>query len=126
MPDDWVIIEITNLDETDAVNEHNYTLICIVEAIEGMNIAPEVDWYHPNGSLVETGERLTVGPIETEGTVTILTLKFSPVLQSHDDGGVYSCRAQVTVPWMITQPPVRLESVNMVVISKLLSLMHVS
>ena len=83
-----------------------------------MNIAPEVHWYHPDGSLVETGGRLTVGTAETDGTVTTLTLTFSPVL--HDDGGVYSCRAQVTVPWMTTQPPVILDSMNMVVISKFL------
>ena len=85
-----------------------------------MNIVPEVHWYHPDGSLIETGGRLTVGTAETDGTVTTLTLTFSPV--TNDDGGVYSCRAQVTVPWMTTQPPVKLESINMVVISKFLSL----
>ena len=124
MPDSWATIEITDLSNGDVLHEHNYTLICTVQVIEGMNIVPKVHWYDVDGSLAETGERLTVGTAETDGTVTTLALTFSPVL--HDDGGVYSCRAQVTVPWMTTQPPVKLESVNMVVISELLSLMHVS
>ena len=83
-----------------------------------MNIAPQVQWYYPNGSKVEAGVRIKARAMETSGTVTSLTLTFSPVL--HEDGGVYSCRAQVTVPWMTTQPPVKQASINMPVISKLL------
>ena len=84
-----------------------------------MNITPQVYWYYPNGSQVETGGRLKVGTMETatNDSITTLSLVFSPVL--HDDGGVYSCRAQVTVPWMTTQPPVKQASVNMAVTSKL-------
>ena len=88
-----------------------------MRAIQGMNIAPQVQWYHPNGSQVEMDGRVELGVVETTGTVTFLSLTFSPVL--HDDGGVYSCRAQVTVPWMTTQPPVKQAGVNMAVISKL-------
>ena len=86
-----------------------------MRAIQGMNIAPQVQWYYPNGSQVEEGVRIKASAMET---VTSLTLTFSPAL--HDDGGVYLCRAQVTVPWMTTQPPVKQASVNMPVISKLL------
>ena len=119
MPDNWATVEITNVTEGDALHQHNYTLVCTVQAIRGMNIAPYVYWYYPNGSQVETGRRLTVYTMETitNGSTTILSLTFSPVL--HDDGGLYSCRAQVTVPWMTTQPPVKQASVNMAVISKL-------
>ena len=81
-----------------------------------MNIVPQVYWYDSDGSIVETGGRLTVGTVETNDSVTAVSLTFSPVL--HNDGGVYSCRAQVTVPWMTTQPPVKQASVNMAVISK--------
>ena len=119
MPDDWATIEITNVTEGDALHQHDYTLICTLQAIQGMNIARQVYWYYPNGSQVETGGRLKVGTMETaiNDSITILSLVFSPVL--HDDGGVYSCRAQVTVPWMTTQPPVKQASVNMAVTSKL-------
>ena len=113
MPDDWATIEITNVTEGDALHEHNYTLICMVDTIQGMNIAPQLHWYHPNGSQVETGGRFQLGTVITSDNVTILTLTFSPGL--HNDGGVYSCRAQVTIPWMTTQPPVKRSSVNMAV-----------
>ena len=117
VPDDWAAIKITNTTKGDALHQHNYTLVCTVQAIQGMNIVPQVQWYHPNHSQVETGGRVKVGAMKTTGTVTSLSLTFSPVL--HSDGGVYSCRAQVTVPWMTTQPPVKQASVNMAVISKL-------
>ena len=81
-----------------------------------MNIAPQVQWYYPNGSQVEAGVQIKASAMETTGTVTSLTLTFSPAL--HNDGGVYLCRAQVTVPWMTTQPPVKQARVNMPVISK--------
>ena len=110
-------MDITNTTEGDALHGHNYTLICTVEAIQGMNIAPQVQWYNSEGSIVQTGGRLDVGTVDSNGTTTTLSLTFSPVL--HEDGGAYSCRAQVTVPWMTTQPPVKRSSVNMAVTSKL-------
>ena len=116
VPDNWATIEITNATEGDALDQHNYTLICTVQAIQGMNIAPQVHWYSSDGSIIATGGRLVVGTVNTSGNITTLSLTFSPVL--HDDGGVYSCRAQVTVPWMTTQPPVKQATVNMPIISK--------
>ena len=114
VPDDWSSIEITA--NGDALHQRNHTLTCTVRAIQGMNIAPQVEWYYPNGSKVEAGVRIKTRAVETSGTVTSLTLTFSPAL--HDDGGVYLCRAQVTIPWMTTQPPVKQARVNMLVISK--------
>ena len=116
VPDNWATIEITNVTEGDALHQHNYTLICTVQAIQGMNIAPQIYWYNSDGLIIETAGRLTVGTVETNDSVTALSLTFSPVL--HGDGGVYSCTAQVTVPWMTTQPPVKQANVNMAVISK--------
>ena len=116
VPDNWTTIEITNLTNGDALHDHSYTLICNVNAIQRMNIAPVVHWYYPNGSQVETGGRLVVGTAETVSPKTTLSLTFSPVL--HEDGSLYSCRASVTVPWMTSQPPAIEESINMKVTSK--------
>ena len=116
VPDNWATVEITNVTEGDALHQHNYTLICTVQTIQGMNITPQVYWYNSDGSVIESGGRLQVGTLYTDDNITALLLTFSPVL--HGDGGVYSCKAQVIVPWMTTQPPVKQASVNMPVISK--------
>ena len=116
VPDSWATIEITNVTEGDALHQHNYTLICTVQTIQGMNIAPQLYWYNSDGLVLESGGRVQVGTMDADGNVITLPLTFSPVL--HGDGGVYSCRAQVAVPWMTTQPPVKQASVNMAVISK--------
>ena len=83
-----------------------------------MNIAPVIQWYYPNGSAVlESGKRVTVGSLQSHSSgVKTTSLTFSPV--ESDDGGEYSCRAQVTVPWMTEQPRVHSASVNLVVRSK--------
>ena len=83
-----------------------------------MSIPPVIQWYHPNGSVVESTDRIMIdSPQSIRSYVKISLLKFSPVLS--DDGGVYTCRAQVTVPWMTNQPVVHSASVNMVVTSML-------
>ena len=121
VPDNWATIEITNTSEGDALHGQNYTLICTVEAtIHRKKIQPKVHWYNSDGLVIKTGGRLKVVRANINGTTTTLSLTFSPVL--HEDGGVYSCRAQVTVPWMATQPPVKRSSVNMAVTSNILIL----
>ena len=115
MPDNWATVEIANVTEGDALHQLNYILICTVQTIQGMNIAPQVYWYNSDGSIIETAGRLEVSTAETSDSITILLFTFSPVL--HDDGGMYLCRAQVTVPWMITQPPAKQASTNMPVTS---------
>ena len=84
-----------------------------------MRILPEVNWYTndgANGSVVVTVESITVNTRYSQSNSVIThTLTFSPVL--NEDGGMYWCRAQVTVPWMTTQPPVKQASINMPVTS---------
>ena len=117
VPSSWATIEITNTTKGDALHEQRYVLVCTVRLTTGLRIAPGVNWYY-NGSIVETSERVTVDTrySSQSNSVTTHTLTFSPVLNHH--GGVYSCRAQVTIPWMTTQPSVKQASVNMRVISK--------
>ena len=63
-----------------------------------------------------SGGNITVGEVETQGTISTLTLSFSPVLTSN--GGKYECRAAISVSWMESQPPQLSALVNMPVISK--------
>ena len=115
VPDSWATIEITNVTKGDALHEHKYILVCTVQITRGMKIVPDINWYSADGRVVETNERIAIRKDHSD-TVVSLKLTFSPVLS--DDGGEYTCRAQVTVPWMTTQPPVKLGSVNMPVTSK--------
>ena len=116
VPNNWTSgIEITNLNNEEPLHGNNYTLICSVTAIEGMNLDVEVHWVH-SGSEVQTGGRLRVGSLVKNGTVTTRKLKFSSLL--HDDGGGYTCIAKVDVSWMPIHPPQKKEMINVVVTSK--------
>ena len=119
VPNSWATIEVTNTTKGDALHEQRYVLVCTVRLMTGMRIVPNVNWYYNNsadGSIVEISERITVNTrYSNSNSVITHTLTFSPVL--NEDGGVYSCQAQVTVPWMTTQPPVKQASVNMAVTS---------
>lgn len=117
VPDNWATIEITSLTQGGALHQHNYSLICTIRTIQGMNITPQVYWYNSNGTIIQTGGRFRVDKVNKNSSITTLSLTFSPVLHNHD-GAVYSCQAHVTVLWMTTQPPVKQASVNMAVISK--------
>ena len=70
----------------------------------------------PDGGVVVSGGNITVGEVETQGTISTLTLSFSPVVSSN--GGKYECRAAIFVPWMDSQPPQHTASVDMPVTSK--------
>lgn len=116
VPSSWATIEVTNTTKGDALHEQRYVLVCTVRLMTGLRIAPSVNWYY-NGSIVETIEHVTVATRYSQSNSVIThTLTFWPVLNHH--GGVYSCRAQVAVPWMTTQPSVKQASVNMHVTSK--------
>ena len=112
--------------------------------IDGVNFDPIVEWVGPNGFVVESGTNITVSntsrnPCDDDGwsasgsgsggsgsgsggygsssdSRSFLILSFDPVLSS--DGGRYTCRAAISVPWMATQPPAISSSVDMHVTSK--------
>ena len=96
VPDNWATVEIVNLTQGDALHQHNYSLMCTVQAIRGMNITPEVYWYSSDGTVIKTEGRFKVDTVQKNSSITTLSLTFSPVLHNQD-GGVYSCRAQVTI-----------------------------
>ena len=120
VPDEWATVSII-VPRQDPLHGYNYTIECNVHIIEGINIPPVILWYHPNGSVIESGHHTIIvdGPRSTNSRVQTTLLKFSPVLS--DDGGAYTCRAQVTVPWMTDQPATHNASVNMVVTSMLIN-----
>ena len=88
-----------------------------MRVIAGMNLPVRMEWVGPDGSVVGSEENKTVGEVETQGTLSTLTLSFHPVFSS--DGGSYTCRAAITVPWMTRQPPQKSATVHMPVTSKL-------
>ena len=116
VPDNWASVEIGNTTGQNALHNTDYTLTCTVTAISGMNLAPSVEWVGPGGGVVVSGGNITVGEVETQGTISTLTLSFSPVLTSN--GGRYVCRAAIPVPWMDSQPPLHSSSINLAVESK--------
>ena len=99
--DDWATVEIDDLNR-EPLHDNKHTLTCIVIVDPGLYYVPEVHWYHPDGSQVTMDGRVREGPQETAGLITKRKLFFLPVL--HDDGGNYTCQAEVSIPWMPTQP----------------------
>ena len=90
--------------------------MCTVNAINGMTLPPLMEWVGPDGTVLASEENVTIGEVETQGTVSNISLFFNPVLSSQ--GGYYTCRATVNVPWMAVQPPQLSASFNMPVTSK--------
>ena len=84
--------------------------------ITGMTIPPSIEWIGPDGTVLVSNGNVTVGEMETQGRVHTLSLSFHPVLSSQ--GGFYTCRATVNVPWMENQPAQLSTTFNMPVTSK--------
>ncbi len=116
VPDDWATVEVSNSSGQNALNNTEYTLVCAVRVIAGMNLPVRMEWVGPDGAVVGSEGNWTVGEVETQGTLSTLTLSFHPVFVS--DGGSYLCKAAITVPWMRTQPPQFSASVHMPVTSE--------
>ncbi len=81
--------------------------------IAGLALPVTIEWLHSNGSAV-SNDRIVVHST-TVSRVTTLTMTFAPILTT--DGGGYSCKASVNVPWMDEQPPSIAESVHIPVTS---------
>ena len=113
VPDLWADINITG---RNALYGSEYTLLCTVRAINGMTLQPSIEWEGPNGTVLMSEGNVTVGEVETEGTVSTLSLSFNPVHSSQV--GYYTCRATVNVSWMENQPAQLSTTFNMPVTSK--------
>lgn len=109
----WASVEISGHDST-ALHGQDYTLVCTVTVIEGITLPVTIEWLHSNGSAV-ANERIVIQN-NTVSLITTLTMTFTPVLTT--DGGDYSCRATINVPWMDEQPPPRTARVHIPVTSK--------
>ena len=71
-----------------------YQLLCTVEVVEGLTVAPDVMWLDRTNVPVNQQD-ITVGERENMGNITNLTLTFNPLRTSH--AGPYTCRASVTI-----------------------------
>ncbi len=73
-----------------------------------------IEWLHSN-RLVVADKRILIQN-NTVSRITTLTMTFTPVFTT--DGGDYSCRATINVPWMDEQPLSKTASVHIPVTSK--------
>ena len=116
VPDNWAYVTIESEPEDNALHGSEYTLLCTARTITGMTLQPSMEWVGPDGTVLVNEENVTIGEVETQGTVSTLSLFFHPVLSSQ--GGFYTCRATVNVPWMVDQPDQISARFNMPVTSK--------
>ena len=72
-----------------AVAGNTLTLTCTVD----VSIQPVVQWMHSNGTNVTSVGGISVGLPVRAGSITNLTLTFSPLSTSH--GGPYTCQTEV-------------------------------
>ena len=115
VPDAWATIDIQNSTGENALNNTDYILTCTVTAIEGITLPVTVEWVGPDGDVVTSEGNRMVGEVEVQGRVSTLSLSFSPVYFT--DGGNYTCRAAISVPWL-SQQPQRMTTVEMPVTSE--------
>ena len=113
----WATVDIQNSTGENALNNTDYILTCTVTVIEGITLPVTVEWVGSDGDVVTSEENKMVGEVEVQGTVSTLSLSFSPVFSS--DGGSYTCRAAISVSWLTQQPPHLSTTVKMPVTSKL-------
>ena len=71
-------------------------MTCTVRTVEGLQNLPTVEWLDETGNRVTTGGDITVGTTMTSGTMTKLSLVFSPLQVSHR--GEFTCQASITSP----------------------------
>ena len=114
VPDEWATVDIQNSTGENALNNTDYILTCTVTVIEGITLPVTVEWVGPDGDVVTSEGNRMVGEVEVQGTVSTLSLSFSPVFSS--DGGSYTCRA--AVPWVGSGPVQLQATVDMPVTSK--------
>ena len=72
-----------------------HTLIYTATVVENVVVEPTLEWLDTDRHVVG-GNSITVGPVVTTGTNTMLTLTYDPLHTSH--GGRYTCRARINIP----------------------------
>ena len=87
-------MEITPEGPSTAGMEH--TLICIVTSAENLFSSPDVVWTYSNGTIIDSGDGITVGQAVTEGSGTTSILSYNLLRTSH--GGMYTCMADISIP----------------------------
>ena len=118
VPNEWAIFSASSPDFSPLHN-HNYTLVCEVTPVPGMNLPITVNWILPNGDLVteedgiiSTGTAITTTSVANNSSsscgiapgyikMAFLPIIFNPITNS--DGGYYYCRASVEIPWQSNQ-----------------------
>ena len=100
VPDDFTVSISTS--SASILAGQMFNLTCTVRTVDGLQNVPTVEWLDETGTRVTTGGDITVGSAMTSGTMTKLTLTFSPIVVSH--GGEFTCRANITSP----APPLEL------------------
>ena len=112
VPEQWVAFS-TFSPGGSAVHKTIYTLFCKVSPIPGMNLPVSIEWILPSNVLVTNKGNITIGrAVETNSSsttstcsisqnyllTTSLPIIFAPIVNS--DGGGYTCRASIRVPWL--------------------------
>ena len=116
VPDNWTRVQITGHEGGAVLHRNNYTLTCTVTLISGITLPVTMEWVYNNASVVPSNH-LTISKENASSLVTTLRLTFAPIVTT--DGGDYTCRASINVPWMDQQPSVISESVHIPVTSEL-------
>ena len=80
-------------EEGVAIAGEMYSLICTTIEESEVHETPQIQWIGPNGAVVTSTTRITVGDTVTTGTTTTSSLVFDPLSISHD--GDYTCQAYV-------------------------------
>ena len=116
VPDEWATVDIQNSTGENALNNTDYILTCTVTVVEGITLPITVEWVGPDGDVVTSEGNRMVGEVEVQRTVSTLSLSFIPVFSS--DGGSYTCRAAISVPWVGSDPAQLQATVDMPVTSE--------
>ena len=83
-------------EDGSSTDGYMFILTCSVTTVSGLQADVDITWSGPNGVLIDSEGRISVGTQVTVGDVTNLTLHFDPLKSA--DVGAYSCAATATLP----------------------------
>ena len=70
------------------------SLTCFITRVHNISGDINILWTGPDGNLVDNINSVLLGTLQESGSVTSLSLQFSPLHTSH--GGLYTCEATFT------------------------------